>query len=234
VTAHCDHRAMPVLVPAGACGAWAAASPLDGVDVWLVDLALDDDAVARAESSLTPAELARAWRGTPAVRRRRVLLRASLRSFVGAELGMDPVRVPIHTTPAGRPFVAGGGVDVSCTASGVLGLVAIGRVCRIGVDVETVAPWSPAVLEEGWLSDTERLALARLPAPDRALATTRCWTQKEAVLKAAGTGLRTDPAATVTSVGRTDGVVAGWKIRDVPVPDGWVASLALAPEKTHS
>jgi hypothetical protein len=39
---------MPVLVPAGACGAWAAASPVDGVDVWLVDLALDDDAVARA------------------------------------------------------------------------------------------------------------------------------------------------------------------------------------------
>jgi 4'-phosphopantetheinyl transferase len=38
----------------------------------------------------------------------------------------------------------------------------------------------------------------------------------------------------VTSVGCTDGVVAGWKIRDVPVPDGWVASLALAPEKTHS
>jgi 4'-phosphopantetheinyl transferase len=90
------------------------------------------------------------------------------------------------------------------------------------------------VLDEDWLSDGERLALTRLPAADRAVAATRSWTQKEAVLKAAGTGLRTDPAATVTSVGRTDGVVAGWKIRDVPVPDGWVASLALAPEKTHS
>jgi len=222
---------MPVLVPAGA---WAAASPVDGVDVWLLDLALDDDAVARAESSLTPAELARTRRGTAAVRRRRVLLRAALRSFVGAELRMDPARVPIDTTPAGRPFVAGESVDVSCTASGVLGLVAIGRACRIGIDVETVAPWSPLVLEEAWLSDTERLALARLPAPDRALAATRCWTQKEAVLKAAGTGLRTDPAATVTSVGRTHGVVAGWRVRDIPVPDGWVASLALAPEKARS
>ena len=36
---------------------------------------------------------------------------------------------------------------------------------------------------------------------------------------------------TITSIGQKDGVVAGWEMHDVPVPDGWVASLAVASEK---
>jgi len=228
---------MSVLVAAAACATrpTTASSATGGIEVRLVDLSLDDHAVARAESSLTPAEVARARRGAPAVRRRRVLLRAALRSALGAELGMDPARVPIDTSPAGRPFVrstvVGTVVDVSCSASGVLGVVAVGRACRIGIDVETVAPWSTEVLDEAWLSDGERLALTRLPAADRAVAATRSWTQKEAVLKAAGTGLLADPAVTITSIGQKDGVVVGWEMHDVPVPDGWVASLAVASEK---
>lgn len=226
---------MHVLVPAAARaeGPVPVATRVDGVEVRLVDLALSDRAVARAEFSLTSTEVARARRGTPAVYRRRVLLRAALRSALGAELRMDPAQVPLHTTPAGRPFVSSivgdPCVDVSCSASGDLGAVAVGRAVRVGIDLETVAPWAQEVLEEAWLSGSERVALARLPASLRAAAATRSWTQKEAVLKASGTGLRADPAATVTTIGRKDGVVSGWQIRDVPVPDGWLASLALAP-----
>jgi 4'-phosphopantetheinyl transferase len=64
--------------------------------------------------------------------------------------------------------------------------------------------------------------------------TAHCDHRAMPVLVPAGTGLGTDPAATVTSVGRTDGVVSGWTVRDVAVPDGWVASLAHAPAKTRS
>jgi 4'-phosphopantetheinyl transferase len=120
------------------------------------------------------------------------------------------------------------GLHVSCSASGVLGLVAVGRDCRIGVDLEQVTPWTPDVLGEGWLSPVEQRALARLPATARAVATTRAWTQKEAVLKARGTGLLEDPRTVVPPIGQQAGTVAGWSVRDVPVPDGWVASLAVA------
>ncbi|MGY1639806.1 4'-phosphopantetheinyl transferase family protein [Geodermatophilus sp. SYSU D00703] len=210
--------------PASACG---------DVVVRLVDLAADDDTVARAAAALTPGELARARRGTPAVHRRRVLLRAALRSVLAEELGTAPADVPLATTPAGRPELAldGTGLDANCAASGALGLVAVGRGRRVGVDVERVAPWNPEVLEEGWLSGAERRALTLLPPEFRPVAATRAWTQKEAVLKARGTGLREDPAATVTAIGRADGVVAGWQVSSVPVPDGWVASLAAAPEQ---
>ena len=201
-----------------------------GTRVTVVDLT-DDAALPGAKTRLTPGELERARRGSPAVHRRRVLLRAALRTVLGAELGLAPDRVPLATTPLGRPHVAArGDLDVSCSASGALGLVALGR-RRIGIDVETVAPWSAGVLDEGWLDPVEQRALTRLTDGDRAVAATRCWTQKEAVLKARGTGLRGDLAATVTAVGRTDGVVAGWQVHDVPVPHGWVASLAVAPQE---
>jgi 4'-phosphopantetheinyl transferase len=209
-------------------------------DVRLVDLALDADAVTRAESSLTAAEVARARRGAPAVHRRRVLLRASLRMALAVELDIPPVEVPIGTTALGRPYVTatvgGAPLDVSCSASSDLGIVAVTRGRRIGIDVEHVAPWAPEVLDEAWLSDSERRALARLPPADRAEAVTRCWTQKEAVLKARGTGLYDDPATVVTIAGTTDGDAEDgrWRIWDVPVPHGWVASLAAASKKEKS
>lgn len=203
-----------------------------GIRVALVDLA-DDAALPRAEASLTPAELARARRGSPAVHRRRVLLRAALRAALGAELGLAPDRVPLAVTPLGRPYLVASGkaapLDASCSASGTLGVVAVGR-RRVGVDLEAVAPWSSGVLDEGWLAADEQRALVRLPVGARPVAATRCWTQKEAVLKARGIGLRGSPAATVTVVGRGDGEVAGWQVHDVPVPHGWVASLAVALE----
>jgi 4'-phosphopantetheinyl transferase len=226
---------MPLPTAARACAeASGRVLHVTGITVVLVDLA-DDAALPVAETWLTPAEHARARRGTAAVQRRRVLLRAALRVALGKELGLAPEQVPIATTPLGRPYVvASGGApapDVSCSASGALGLVAVGRDRRIGVDVEAVAPWSSDVLDEGWLASDERRALALLPAADRPVAVARCWTQKEAVLKALGTGLRGSLAATVTTVGRTDGEVAGWQVHDIPVPDGWVAGLAVAPDK---
>ncbi|WP_448611599.1 4'-phosphopantetheinyl transferase family protein [Geodermatophilus sp. URMC 60] len=217
---------MPPSVPPPSC------APRADVVVRLVDLAVGDDALARAEAVLSPAELARARRGTPAVHRRRVLLRAGLRTALAAELGTGPADVPLTATATGRPQLpAATGLDAGCSASGPLGVVAVGRGCRVGVDLERVVPWTPDVLDEGWLDRAEQRALTALPERTRPLAVARAWTQKEAVLKARGTGLRDDPAATVTEIGRAQGTVAGWTVRDVPVPNGWVASLAVAPDE---
>ena len=191
----------------------------------------NDDAVARAESWLTPTELAPGAAGHPPVHRRRVLLRAALRSALAEELGTDPASVPLEVTAAGRPFVVGTALDVNCSASGVLGVVAVARDQRVGVDVQRVVPWSDSLLEEGWLAHDERRALTALPLATRSEAATRAWTQKEAVLKARGTGLLDDPATVLTHVGRPAGVVAGWAVDDLPVPAGWVASLARGPLK---
>jgi len=205
------------------------------VDVTLVDLRAADDVLARAAADLAPEELARARRGTPAVHRHRVLLRAAVRTALAAALGATPAAVPLRTAPSGRLSVAVAvPLDVSCSGSAGLGVVAVGHDCRVGVDVELVAPGSPDVLAEGWLAPAERRALARLGPARRALAVTRCWTQKEAVLKGRGTGLTDELPSLLTPVGRRSGTVAGWRVRDVPVPAGWVASLAVAPLEESS
>jgi 4'-phosphopantetheinyl transferase len=219
-------------LPAAAARARAVPPPDgDRVALRLVDLALDGPALADAQAVLAPAELARARRGTAQVHRRRVGLRAALRSLLGDELAMPPAAVPLAAGPAGQPVLAGRAprLHVSCSASGDLGVVALGRGRRIGVDVEGLVPWSADVLEERWLCPGERRALVALPEADRPLATARAWTQKEAVLKARGTGLREDPAGIRTPLGQPDGVVAGWRVREIPVPGGWVASLAVGP-----
>lgn len=203
------------------------------VDVRIVDLRGDGAAVLRAEVTLSADELARARRGVPAVHRRRVLLRAALRAAVGDEIGADPASVPLVTTPTGRPYVAAGDdgapLDVSCSASDGVGVVVVSRGRRVGVDVQRVEPWQADTLREGWLTDAEQAALLDLPEEERALALTRAWTQKESVLKARGTGLTGPPVDPETVIGRREGRVAGWEISDVPVPEGWVASLALGP-----
>jgi 4'-phosphopantetheinyl transferase len=198
------------------------------VEVHLVDLAAPAKQLAEAESCLTRDEVLRARRGTPAVHRRRVLVRAALRTALATELSTDPARVPLATTEFGRPYVAGRPeLDVSCSASDRIGLVVVGRGRRVGVDVERVAPWTADALDEGWLAESERQALTALPPEERPTALTRCWTQKESVLKARGTGLLEPPSSVVTTVGRRAGTVAGWDVLDVPVPPGWTASLAV-------
>ncbi|TKJ28113.1 hypothetical protein A6V29_03120 [Blastococcus sp. CCUG 61487] len=201
---------------------------MPGPRLWWVDLRADDGVVAYAEGLLTDGERSRARRGVPAVHRRRVLLRAALRSLLAAELGVPAQEAPVTTTPAGRPELPGTSLDVSCSADGALGLVALATGLRVGVDVETIAPWDPAVLDEGWLHPDERAELTALPVEARPTALTRCWTQKEAVLKGLGTGLGGGPARLRTPVGPGGGEVSRWTVRAVPAPSDRVASVATS------
>ena len=200
------------------------------VEVRLVPLMVPSTTVLRTETRLAPEERTRARRGTPPVYARRVLLRAALRELVGEHLGLHPAEVPLRSTPAGRPELAGraaGHLDVGCSAGNGVGLVALAHGARVGVDLEPVGQWSPDVLAEGWLSEAERTALAAMPVRERGWAATVSWTQKEAVLKGWGMGLPGGAASVPTPVGHREATIAGWSVRPVAVPDGHVASVAL-------
>jgi 4'-phosphopantetheinyl transferase len=163
------------------------------------------------------------------VRRRRILQRAALRRLLGDLLALRPERVPLGSD-GGRPVVelpeGFPAVHVSCSASGPVGLVALSCGDAVGVDVERIAAEDPeTAAREGWLTADERVALAQLPAAERRVAVTRCWVQKEAVLKAEGVGLRRSPATVGTPVAET-GWVDRWCVVPLPVPTGFVAGLA--------
>ena len=203
----------------------AGAAP--GAWVWRVDLTDDSRQDAVAATHLVEPERRRASAGTVAVRRRRILLRAALRQALGGLLDLPPAAVPL-IEDAGRPMVdTSAALSVSCSASGRVGLVAVSAGCEVGVDVQQHRDEDArAAAEEGWLAPAEELALRRLPTEARLLATTRCWTQKEAVLKGVGIGLHRRPVTVVTPVAES-GRIGDWAVRMVPVPAGHVASIAV-------
>ncbi len=198
------------------------------VQVWRLHLDAPDWDVAAAAAVLSPAEQERTTRGTADVRRRRVLLRAGLRTVLGHRLGLAPAEVPL-TESDGRPHLTdpATGLEVSCSASGQLGLVALCDGAALGIDVQQHDDVEArAGLDEGWLTAGERAALHALPPARRLAAVTRCWTQKEAVLKGSGVGLRRPPVTVhtpVTPAGRT----GEWALAAVPVPVGALASVAV-------
>jgi len=67
--------------------------------------------------------------------------------------------------------------------------VAICRCATVGIDVEKIRPLPDATELTSQLHPLEREALLRVPPIDLETAFYRCWTRKEAVLKAVGMGL---------------------------------------------
>jgi 4'-phosphopantetheinyl transferase len=195
--------------------------------VRFVDLAAPPDAVARAAACLSSAERRVADRGTARVRQRRILLRAALRAELGRQLGMPAAAVPLAAA-AGRPAwdaEPGPGLNMSCSASGSVGLIAIVRGARIGVDVQRhLSADLDAARVEGWLADDEYAHLAVGPVTERSSALAHCWAAKEAVLKGRGVGLLADPA-TVRTAGRT--TVGSWRLLPVAAPAGYAAAVAV-------
>ena len=97
-----------------------------------------------------------------------------------------PLRVSIAGSTAVAPRVslarAAGRLALAVTAAG-----------PVGIDLESLADLERAPLENVALSPAEAATLAALRPAAAALALANIWTTKEAVLKAAGLGLRVDP-----------------------------------------
>lgn len=208
--------------------------PLAGgeVHLWHIDLAAGD--AARAEARLVPAERARAARLRFARDRDRfVRARAAMRTLLGGYLGLAPCDVPLATGVHGKPFVESAGAPrFNLSHAGGRAVLAIGRCGRIGVDLESCEGREGLrELAASCLTPEESRALATLGegAWERAFLT--AWTRKEAVLKAAGTGLLEDPSRLAVGVGdarvrvvREDGEFA---VESVPAAPGFICALAV-------
>jgi 4'-phosphopantetheinyl transferase len=190
--------------------------------IWRIDLADDRRQESVAATHLHDSERERAARGTGAVRRRRILLRAGLRQALGELLVLPPADVPL-VEDDGRPLVGGDRqLHVSCSASGRVGLVAIVAGSEVGVDVQEHHEQDAlAASVEGWLAPAEEIALGRLPAARRPLAVTRAWTQKEAVLKGLGRGCASTRTRSSHRWPRPDASGTGFSVRCESCPATW-------------
>ena len=164
---------------------------------------------------------------------------AALRLLLARCLRAKPADVRYEPVP-GKPRLIGasGPLEFNLSHSGALALIAVARERPVGVDVELVRELADLeAIAEGHFAPAEVQALRALPPEQRLTGFFRCWTGKEAVIKATGEGLArplgsfdvdlTDPGgpALLRMDGRP-GAEAGLRLQGLAAPAGAVAAGA--------
>lgn len=163
--------------------------------VWQVDLDAAPPVLAALAEHLSPEERRRSDRFVrEADRRRYVASHAALRTILGRYLGLPPAGVEVAVRPGGKPELASlpgaPPLRFNLSHSDGLAMIAVTLDREVGVDVERVRPMPDVgAIVERYFAVPERAAWRALPDYERLAAFFRCWTRKEAYLKARGIGL---------------------------------------------
>jgi 4'-phosphopantetheinyl transferase len=159
-----------------------------GIDLrlWRVDL----DAATFEDDSPSAAELQRAARFVRAGDGRRYLAsHAALRHLLG-------VREAWLAGDNGKPALASSPPHFNMSRRGGVALIGVSATHEIGVDVEPLQTMADAnELAQLHFTPRERDAVSRADGAARDLAFLRCWTRKEACMKATGRGLSLAPSS---------------------------------------
>jgi len=222
--------------------------PQDEVHLWRIDL----DAVATAEQRwqqmLSQDEPARAARfHFTRDRQNFTATRACLRIILARYLGSEPAALKFRYAEKAKPSLdpslnlsfGGNQVEFNVSHSGAMALLAFARSRALGVDIEQIREnFDPGAIARRFFSEHEQRQLDALAPPERFNGFFRCWTRKEAYIKAHGAGLslpldqfdvslrpRDENALVAT---RPDAIEASlWSLRDVPAEEGYLAALCV-------
>jgi len=227
-----------------ASAVWRAAWPPPGVTrahVWAI--ALDSKHHERIDmTELTPAERVRAARyHRPLDRARWIAGRVALRRILGAYLSQLPGAVALDYGPAGKPHLVDGNSKLFFNLAHSEGraLLAVHSTGPVGIDLEYQRDLPElAAMASLTFSTAEYAAWRMLPEPQRVAGFYRCWTSKEAVVKALGLGLGADLSAFDVAVdpNASAAILAERApfsekpplyLVAIPVGAGWIATLAL-------
>lgn len=201
------------------------------VHLWTVRLDRPAAEVARLGRSLSADEHGRAAGYCfEADRRRFTVARAALRHVLAGYLGNDAAALRFEYGTHGKPSLCrdtGAAPVFNVAHSGELALIAVAGMPGLGVDLECIRPLDDVCrTAQQVCSAAERRALEALPGERRVPAFLRCWTRKEACVKAMGTGLSTPVEQLhVGCSGAPEGPDA-WMLHDLDPAPGFVGALA--------
>ena len=156
------------------------------VDLWVFDLDIPSLERAALEATLSADEIDRANRFVFARDRERYVVgRGRLREILAQRLNGRASQIVFGYGGDGKPSVEG--IEFNLSNTGGLAALAVGQV-PLGIDIEEIRPLKEDVATR-FFSAAEVTQLRALPAEEQLPAFYRCWTRKEAVLKAVGSGL---------------------------------------------
>jgi len=206
------------------------------------DLRRSDEWIEDAASVLAGGEAERRGREPHYVWRRRVVARAALRVALGRHLDRPPGSLELALGPGGKPRLVGAAdrdeVFFNLARSGDLCLIAISEDGPVGVDVEEVrdVPELESLVRSRFAA-SEAAAILERSGEERLSAFYRCWTRKEACVKALGAEIGPSLESVVVSVGdqpallSAPGARAGeWSLFDLALGEGVAGALAVRGE----
>jgi 4'-phosphopantetheinyl transferase len=195
----------------------------DNVGVWAVSLIETRASQSELPAILSAGEKSRAEQfRLDEPRRRFVMARTALRMILARYLKQPPQDIHVEFGPRGKPWVrndSARAVHFNLAHSGNVALIAVAVGCEVGADIEqlrTVNHWQGIAQRYFHLAEVTQLRATK-PAL-RQDAFLRCWTGKEAVLKALGVGLGSATQVFQVPVNQSDGT--------------WIDSSSIAPYAT--
>lgn len=205
--------------------------------MFAVELTAPPDALVPSDAilSLEERERAESFR-FPHLRRRFIVAHACLRLLIASYLHADPASIQFGTNRWGKPSILGAPLDFNLSHSADIAVFAFTSGCAIGVDVEQVRPMPDMIPIARRLFAKEECAdLLSTPAAERNHAFFRCWTRKEAFIKAAGQGLSypldrfrvslLDYQAALLAIDGSAGNAREWAIHHLEPAPGYVGAV---------
>jgi 4'-phosphopantetheinyl transferase len=211
----------------------------DQVELWAIQLDVSTEMMERLGATLHPQERERAQRFVFERDRGRFLVaRGFLRRLLSVYTGTPAARHRITYGPRGKPGLQASPsrrLQFNLAHSGEMAVFAFASTLPLGVDIEEVRPIEDLLsIARSTFTAGEVRTLVDLGARDRAPAFFRCWTRKEAYVKAVGEGLylpldsfevslRPGEKAEITAgVGRNE-----WSLYHLEPAEGYVGALAV-------
>ncbi len=171
--------------------------------------------------------------------------RAGLRVILGEAMRADPAALRFTYGEHGKPSLVeplafggdGSNIEFNVSHSGAMALVAVSWCGLVGVDVEFHREDVEfEKLARRFFSDSDCARLLALPQADGMAAFYRCWTRKEAYIKAVGTGLALPLRSFDVAIeaGATSALLATrpvaseilrWQLDDVAAGEGYAAAV---------
>ena len=220
------------------------------VHIWRISLKQPETVCQILSDSLTSDEIARADRFRfDDGRRRFVVGRGILRSILAGYLETKPQEIRFQYGPQGKPSLEkmyeNAGLNFNLAHTRDLVVCACTRQCEIGVDVEHIHPVDEIDrIARRIFSEGDYLAWNHLPDELRLTAFYRCWTQKEALIKALGYGLSqpmsqlsvsmlSDEPASLISLSGDREHASDWSLHSFVPETGTIAAFALKTRHWH-
>ncbi len=208
--------------------------------VWCVHLSAEKESLQRALSLLSPEERTRCDQfRLELLQHRYTVARAALRTLLSAYLDVPAEDLRFVSGNQGKPFLQdqSSRMQFNLAHSGDLCVLAFTLDSDVGVDVERIRPVrDAAAVAKRFFAKEECEDLLRTPAAERDRVFFRCWTRKEAFVKAVGDGLSfpldrfrvsLDDAAALLHVDGGVTEAESWGLHDLPAEPGYAGALAV-------